>query len=197
VQPGADRRVKAVRPDEHVGGDGNHVYVPTTGEFDLDLAVTLRETGHGRGRSYRTLAQPVADRRQQDHLQLAAVDGVLRPGVAEAATARLAPDEAAAGVEMRLLGGGDAGRLELPAQSELGELAHRVRQQVDADAERLQRGRGVEQLRLDAGRVQAERGGQARDPGPCDQDMHRLRPFRRFPGTRLAAGRREEERSPG
>ena len=61
----------------------------------------------------------------------------------------------------------------LRAEAELGELAHRVRQQVDADAERLQLGRGVDQLRLDARRVQAERGGQARDPGARDEDTHR------------------------
>jgi len=78
---------------------------------------------------------------------------------------------------MRLLGGGDAGRLELPAQSELGELAHRVRQQVDADAQRSQLGGGVDQLRLDARRVQAESGGQAGDPGACDQHPHRNAPF--------------------
>ena len=35
---------------------------------------------------------------------------------------------------------------------------------------------GVDQLRLDADGVQAERGGQARDPGACDQDTHLIAP---------------------
>jgi hypothetical protein len=56
------------------------------------------------------------------------------------AAARLAPDEVAVPVEVGLFGRCDSCCLEFRAQAELGELADRVRQQVDADAERLELG---------------------------------------------------------
>jgi len=51
--------------------------------------------------------------------------------------ARLAPDRLAALGKIREFLGAHAGRIELVVQAEFDQLAHRVRQHVDADAERL------------------------------------------------------------
>ena len=53
---------------------------------------------------------------------------------------------------------------------ELGELAHRVRQQVDADAERLQFGSGVEQAAGNASAVEHQRERQATNAGTDDEN---------------------------
>ncbi len=92
---------------------------------------------------------------------------------------------------MRLLGRGYPGRLEFGPQAERGELADRGRQQVDADAQRPQFGRGIGEHGLDARGVQAERGRKARDPGPGDECAHPKCLFRQAPvltlGGRAAA----------
>jgi hypothetical protein len=75
-------------------------------------------------------------------------------------------------VEVHHLRGGDAGRLELAAEAELGQLAHRVRHQVDPHAERPQRGRRVDHDRLDPGGVQRE----PADTRPRDDHAHHSNP---------------------
>jgi hypothetical protein len=77
--------------------------------------------------------QPGPYRVEQDHLQLTAVDRVLRPAVPDVQAGGEAPDPVAVPVEMHVLGGGDPGRGQLVTQAELGQLPHRVRHQVDAD----------------------------------------------------------------
>ena len=79
MQLGADRRLQAVRPDERVGLESQADFVRATGKQYLDGAVAFREAGHLRPRHDRFFAEPLADRGQQDHLEFAAVDGVLRP----------------------------------------------------------------------------------------------------------------------
>ena len=55
-----------------------------------------------------------------------------------------------------------ADRVEAALEAELGELARRVRQQVDADAERLELRRRLETRQRDAALVQAQRERRAR-----------------------------------
>ena len=62
-------------------------------------------------------------------------------------------------------------RVERRAQAQLVELAHRVRQQVDADAERRGSPRPTRTPHGEARGVQAERGGQPADAGAGDQDF--------------------------
>src|SRR3546814_645325 len=107
-------------------------------------------------------ADALAHRLQQQHLQLAAVDRELWPAVAGGLAARFRPDELAALGVVGELGRAHAEAVELPQQAELVELAHRMRQQVDADAERLQRRRGLEDLDRPARLVQRERDRQSK-----------------------------------
>jgi len=79
-------------------------------------------------------------------------------------------------VEVHHLRGGDAGRLEFGAQAQLGQLADRVRHQVDPHAERPQRGRLVDDGRVDPGGVQGECRGQAADARPRDDHPHNTVP---------------------
>jgi hypothetical protein len=53
--------------------------------------------------------------------------------------------------------GAQARRIELVEQSEFDQFAHRVRQHVDADAERLQFGHALEYFGGNADLMQAER----------------------------------------
>ena len=84
------------------------------------------------------------------------MDRDLRPVVAGRDAAWLPPDAAPVLREVDELRSGDAQLLERRPQAELVELAHRVGQQVDADAERAQRRDRLEDLHLEAGRVEAE-----------------------------------------
>src|SRR5690606_39956986 len=99
-------------------------------------------------------------------------DGVLRPAVAERTAPRLRPDPAAVPVEVDRLGGRDAGLGELVAETQFVEFPNGVGEQVDADAERPQPLRRIDDQRLDSGRVQAQGGGETADPRPHDQYAH-------------------------
>ena len=85
-------------------------------------------------------AQPFGRGIEQDLLQRAAMDRELRPFVAGLDPARLAPDRLAVLGKIRKFPGAHAGRVEPVEQAEFDQLANRVRQHVDADAERLQLG---------------------------------------------------------
>ena len=61
--------------------------------------------------------------------------------------------------------------LEPVRETQLGQLAHRVRQQVDADAEPLQFRRGLEHAAGDAALVQAEREREAGDAAAEDENV--------------------------
>jgi hypothetical protein len=73
---------------------------------------------------------------QQRELKGAAVDRQLRNLVAGVAPARLTPDQLAVPVEIRQLTGGHTQGHQLVQEPEVGQDAHRVREHVDADAER-------------------------------------------------------------
>ena len=69
---------------------------------------------------------------EQDRVQVATVDGVLRPGISGTESARLGPDQLAVPVVIAKLRGLDRRRRQRLAQAELAQLAHRIRLQIDA-----------------------------------------------------------------
>ena len=86
-------------------------------------------------------ADPLAHGVEQDRLQVGAVDRQLRRVVAGPASGRLAVDVLAEAVEERRLARDDGDALELGEDAERLQRRARVRQDVDADAERPDLGR--------------------------------------------------------
>ena len=108
----------------------------------------------------------------QDHQQSTAMDRVLRPAVAGGEAARFAPDALPVLGVKRELGGRDRLAGELIAQTQLDQLAHGVRLDVDADADRTQLRHGLVDARLDARGVQGERGSQSADAAAHHDHPH-------------------------
>src|SRR5258706_14088662 len=105
-------------------------------------------------------------------MQMGPVDRQLRQFVAGEAPARLAEDELAeAVVEAQFLRFHSDAREPL-LQAKLGELAHAVRQQVHADAERLYFRRGLEHAAGDARLLQRQREREAADAAADDENLH-------------------------
>src|SRR6185437_14981949 len=119
------------------------------------------------------LAQALPRCIEQDLVEVGAMDRELRPVVAGVAAAQVADDRravaAVVGERARL----DRVRGELVGEAELAELAHAVRQEVDADAERMDLGRGLEDATRDAGLVAAQRQRKPADAAADDQDVRR------------------------
>ena len=117
-------------------------------------------------------SQPLGRGIEQDLLQRAAMDRKLRPFVSGLDAARLAPDRLAVLGEIRELPGADGVRIELVVQAELDQFAHRMRQHVDADAERPQLGHAFKNPGRNADLVQAERQRQPADAAARDEYGH-------------------------
>ena len=113
--------------------------------------------------------------RSSDRVQVGAVDGELRVGVAGGAAERLAVHELAEAVEEARLvrEHGDAGQLAF--QAEAGQLRGGVRQDVDADAERAEFRRRFQHQAGNAVAVQAERQGEPPDAAADDQHIPHAR----------------------
>jgi hypothetical protein len=109
---------------------------------------------------------------QQDHLQLAAMDGELRPGQAGMPPARIGPDRLAVAVGVAQLAGFDAGRGERRFEPEARQDAHRTSLNVDADAERPRLGHRLEDPDIESRARQAHGGGQAADAAAGNDDLH-------------------------
>lgn len=95
-------------------------------------------------KSYRVLAQPRPHGVEQDRVQVGAMDRELRPVVAGVAAAQVANDVLAVATVIGKRPGLDRFRGKLVGEAELGEFAHAVWQQVDADSERQDFRRGLE-----------------------------------------------------
>ena len=121
-------------------------------------------------------ADPLLHRGQQDHLQIATVDRVLRPGISGGEPAWLGPDQLAELVVIAEFRGLDRRRSQCVAEAELDQFAHRIRLQIDADAERLDVDGQFVDLRIDAGRMKAERGRKSANAGPDHHHLHRRAP---------------------
>ncbi len=120
---------------------------------------------------HRLAAQPSARRIEQRAVKIGAMDRELWPVVAGKAAARLLEDELAVAAVEGELSRLDALRGQRLLQAEFAELAHGVRQKVDADAERHHLRRRFEDAARDSGLVQAERQRQPADAAAHDQHV--------------------------
>src|SRR5690242_5919419 len=102
------------------------------------------------------------------------MNGELRYVVAGIEAAQLAPHFLAVAVEIIQLVGANGGSIEPVQQPEAGQLADRMRQRVDADAELADAVGLFEQLAVDAARAQHQRGGEASDAASDDDCLHQL-----------------------
>jgi hypothetical protein len=83
-------------------------------------------------------------------VQVATVDGILRPGISRGASARLGPDQLAVPVVVSKFRGFNRRCRQCVSQTELAQLANRIRLQIDAKAERLDVGGRFIDSRIDA-----------------------------------------------
>ena len=118
------------------------------------------------------VAETFARGRQQQHQQGAAMDADLRPAIAGVQPAILAPHFLAITRRVEQCTRRDAGGEDRLAQAEFGKLAHGMRQQVDADAERLRVRCRLVQFDRNAGVMQGNRKGQATDSAAGNDHAH-------------------------
>jgi hypothetical protein len=120
-------------------------------------------------------ADPPAHRIQKHRLQVAAVDRELRPGVAGVPAERFLVYELAEAVVERRLARLDRELRERRLEGELAEHLGSVRQQVDANPERSDLGRRLEDAARDPAPPELQSEREAADPGADDQRfLHRL-----------------------
>ena len=123
-------------------------------------------------------------------LLASAVGGELRRVVAGMQAARLRPDRLPQVVHVGQAPGADCHGVELRQQAELGQLADRVRQDVDADAERAHLRRRFQHLAGDAAGVEHQRQDQAADAAARDEHRQgrRRRAVQGWPAPFIASG---------
>src|SRR5262245_30493026 len=100
------------------------------------------------------------------------MDRDLRHVVARIEAARLAPDLLAETVGVDQFKRADRDRVEPLHQPELLQFLDRVRQRVDADAELADALRLLEQLAVDAARMQHQRRGETANSAADNDDLH-------------------------
>ena len=147
-------------------------------EFGADAVLRLAPAGEMVAGENVLFAQPLDRGIEQNLLQRAAMDRKLRPFVTGLDAARLAPDRLAVLGEIGEFFGADAGRVEPVVQAELDQFAHRMRQHVDADAERPQLRHAFKNSGRYADLVQAERQRQPADTAARDENSHVTPPIR-------------------
>src|SRR6195256_6859384 len=139
--------------------------------------------------------QPFGRGVEENLLQRAAMDRKLRPFVTGLDAAGLAPDRLAVLGKIREFPGARAGRIERVEQADFDQLTHGMRQQVDADAERLQFRDALEHFGGNADLVQAERQRQSADAAARDKNGHDKASHERASSHGRAAGGNCEGRS--
>lgn len=199
VQPAADRGVETVGADQDVGGVDHGPSARPVQEPGADAVRVLLEPLEQQAGTDRVRSQPLADRRQEQQLQAAAVHGVLRPAVPGGASQRFLPDRGARPVPVAQPVRGQCDGGESVLQAEFGEFPDGVRQQVDPDADRLDLPRRLVHPGREAGGVQAQGTGQSGDAAADDGHSHlsalalrRSRGSGRYPGYQ-----HRRPRSPG
>jgi hypothetical protein len=145
-------------------------------------------------------AEPVDHRAVQQHLQRAAMHGVLRPPVPREQAARLRVHVLAVQTDERPLARLHADCVQVAGTDvELVELAHGVRLKVDADAERFQLRDGLEHDARHADLLQRESNAESADTATGNdhgQIGHRTGRLRlEFPRTRMGDSRLARKRS--
>src|SRR5579859_354463 len=132
-------------------------------------------------------AEPLHHGLMDDALQAATVDRELRHVMAGIQPALFVPDLLAVTGQIKQLIGADSDLVEPIQQADGGELADRMRQRVDADAELADGIRLLEELAVDAARPQHERGGEAADTAADDNRLHGPNSTQHKKGRRLAS----------
>ena len=172
----AHRRADAVGTDQQIGFDraiGGRAGAAAVGDLHAHTRRHRHKSAHTLAGTHHRLAHSRHHRIEEDLLKPPAMNRVLRPTVACAQTARLGPDQLAAPVVIRQLGGRDAVMCQRLAQTEFGQLADRMRRQVHAHADLADLSRSFEDLHLmQTRRMQAECGSQPADAATGDQNAH-------------------------
>jgi hypothetical protein len=117
---------------------------------------------------------------EQHHLQVAAMDGELRHVVAGETAGRLVVDKLAEAIVETIFARGDGDFCQSLFQAEPTEFARGMRQDIDADTDRLQFGRRFEYAAGDAGAMQHQAKRQAANAGANDEHFHRRLTFMLF-----------------
>ena len=180
----ADRGMQAVGADQDVAAlraDGAAAVRP--GEMRGDAALVLLEADQAVTRQDVVVAETRTGFLEQRDLQRAAVDRVLRPAVAARGAARLTPDALAMAVVEGEFLDRPADRRDLAGQAELGQFAHRVGLEIDAEPQGIDPARRLEHDGFDSRFEEAERGREPADATADDDDLHRF-PTQKSPRTR-------------
>ena len=163
----AHRRVKAVACNRNLGARGRAIL-----EAHRDAALFLVDPHACAAELDGVSSQSLVDDLEQRLMQIGAMDREMRPGVPGVAPASLLEDKLAVLVVpdefLRL----DAAAADAGLDAQLREAAHRMRQQIDADAERLELARRLVDAAGDAFAVQVKRGDQAADAAADQRDVH-------------------------
>src|SRR5579871_2948094 len=136
-----------------------------------DARVVLLHTGAMMIGENATLPDAAPECIQQHHLQVAAMDGELRMVVAGRAAERLLIDQLPEAVEEGRIFGLDRDPCEVGFEAERAKLPGRMRQEVDADADRANFRRGFENTAADFGGMQRKAERQATDAAADNQDV--------------------------
>src|SRR5216684_3575874 len=108
---------------------------------------------------------------EQNHLQVAAMDGELRMLVTRGPAERLGIDQLAEAIEEGRVLGGNRDPRQFRFESERGQFPGGMRKQVDADPDRPDFGRQFKYPAGDSSGVQRKPKGQSADAGPDDNDV--------------------------
>src|SRR4051812_30677419 len=160
--------MNAVGADQDVAARGVHMGAVAVEEVRADAAFILREGAEAAAGADRIRAKPLDDSLMDDTLQPAAMHGKLRHLVPGIEAALFVPDLLAVAGQIKQLEGADRRSVELVEQAEAGELADRVRQRVDADAELLDGVGLLVQLAIDAACAQHQSRGEAANSAADD-----------------------------
>ncbi len=131
----------------------------------------LNDAGAARTTAHMLCAQATDRGIPQHTVQHAAVNAQLRLCIAGVAAAQLAVHELAVAREEAAIEVLDGLAFERVLQPERSEFAHRVGQQRDADAQRLELAHTLEHGAADAALVQRQREGEAGDAAADDRNM--------------------------
>src|SRR6187402_3420020 len=163
----------AVSADQDIATRGVDVRAGTIEEVSGDTALILRECAEPAAGVNRLQPKPLLDGTVDHTLKATTVDRELRHVVASVDTAGFAPDLLAVTIEVIELIGADRDVVEILKQPEAGELTHRMRQRVDADAELADSVRLLKNFTTDAPRAQHQRRSETTDSATDDNRLHR------------------------
>ncbi|MGY3650923.1 hypothetical protein ACVWW2_006214 [Bradyrhizobium sp. LM4.3] len=179
----------AVGTNQNVPARGVNVRAGAIEEISGDAALVLGESTEAAAGVDGLRPEPLLDGPMNDALKAAAVDRELRNIVPGVDAAGLTPDLLAVTVEVIELVGTDRDIVKLLEQPEARQLAHGMRQRVDADA-KLADGVGLlEYLASQAPRAQHQCGGETTDTATDDNRFHRPHSTRYTPGNAVKFAR--------